>query len=116
MMKKSNLKTVAVEKRGTDARECMVRRPPVVTSVTLATTGEVRRVFYVRRELLFDERGRVCQTPLELGIGLAQAINSRDAEAVAQICWDALNFVHNGQVPEDWLGDYKKDGPVPVAI
>lgn len=88
----------------------------VIRSVTVKETGEARPVFYVRRPLLWDDLGRVCPTPLELGVNLARALERRDKEAVAGFCWSALNFVHNGEVPEDWLGVWNEYGPIPLAI
>ena len=75
-----------------------------------------RRVFYVRREFLVDAEGRPCLTPPELGIALSDAVSKRDKEAVAGCCWAALNFVHNGKVPKNWLGPWKKTGSMLLAI
>jgi len=89
---------------------------PIVRSVYVPGERRRRKVFYVQREMLFDKKGRVCHTPLELGMMLANALSARNKEAVAGICWDALNFVHDGDVPKDWLGVWKKAGPTPLAI
>lgn len=88
----------------------------IVTSVKVKGEPKPNPAFYVRRDKLFDQRGRLCLTPLELGQQLALAIERRDAESVAGCCWDALNFVHNGAVPKNWLGEWKKHGPTPLAI
>jgi len=93
-----------------------IMNAPVVKQVTVQETGEVRPVFYVRREMLWDDRGRICPTPLELGVNLAKALETRDAETVACLCWSALHFVHNGTVPEDWQGVWLEAGPIPLAI
>lgn len=93
-----------------------VRPTKLVTSVKVEGQRKPRRVFYVQREILFDAKGRVCHTPLELGVQLADAINRRDIETVNCICWDALNFVYDGKVPKDWNKFWKKHGPIPLAI
>lgn len=88
----------------------------VIRSVKVQGEKKKRSVFYVRRKMLFDNKGRICRTPLELGVLLSKAIEQRDKETVAAYCWDALNFVHDGKVPKNWLGDWKKYGPTPLAI
>ena len=88
----------------------------IIKSVKVNGEKKRRAVYYVRREILFDDRGRVCQTPLELGRSLTVHLERRDAEAVAGIVWSALNFVHNGKVPRNWLGVWKKYPPVPLAV
>jgi hypothetical protein len=93
-----------------------VKRPKVITSVTVPGETKPRRVFYVRRELLFDKAGRVCRTPLELAHCLQDALDRRDADAVHSIVWDALNFIHGGKVPADWAKEAKRIRAVPLAI
>lgn len=97
-------------------KDNIIKRAKVITSAKVHGTNEVRKVFYVRREMLYDKNGRICPTPLELGIMLSDAMLERDEDAVAGICWDALNFVHNGNVPKDWLGGWKEAGPTPIAV
>ena len=92
------------------------RQAKIVTSVKVPGEPFPRPVFYVLRALLHDARGRTCQTPLELGIALAHFLETRDTESVSGCCWDALNFVHNGKVPRNWLGVWRKAGPTPLAV
>ena len=91
-------------------------RAKVVRRVHVPGEKKPRRVFYVLRPFLVDKNGRPCPTALELGVRLADALGRRDAEAVAGYCWDALNFVHNGRVPKNWLGGWRKAGPTPLAV
>ncbi len=87
-----------------------------VVTATVRETGEVRQVFYVRRDMLHDEKGRICMTPLELAHAMQHAISNRDKTAVASLCWDALSFVHNGNVPPNALHEAKRYGATPLAI
>jgi hypothetical protein len=91
-------------------------RAKIVREVTVHGTQEKRRVFYVRKQLLCDDKGRPCPTPLELGNMLSEALKRRDKDAVAGFCLSALNFVHNGEVPENWADEWKEHGPIPLAI
>lgn len=92
-----------------------VCRPPIVTEVEVEGENP-RRVFYVRRELLFDGEGRVCHSADSLGIQLANALGRRNVDAVNSIVWDTLNFVYNGDVPNDWFKKIRNETPVPLAI
>jgi hypothetical protein len=93
-----------------------VCRPKVITSVHVEGEKQPRKVFYVRREILFDADGRVCHSPDSVGVQLAGALSRRNVDAVDGIVWDALNFVYNGDVPKDWLRKRRKEKPVPLAI
>jgi hypothetical protein len=93
-----------------------VREVKVIRAVKVIGEKNPRPVFYTRREMLFDARGRICKTPLELSMDLATAISSRDTDSVGSICWDALNFVYNGNVPKNWNKLWKKHGATPLAI
>ena len=88
-----------------------------VTMVYVGPERKPRRVFYVRRGFLFDGHGRyVCPTPLELAACLGNSLSHRDAESVDALVWDALNFIYDGDVPDDWLTRMQKMNPVPLAI
>ena len=92
-------------------------RPRVMNAAPIITTNAAGRpVYYVKRPFLYDAYGRTCQTPLELGVNLAQALSQRDKEAVAGHCYAALAFVHDGAIPDDWLGEWKHYSPPPLAI
>lgn len=114
------MKTRAIAKRVclSCGQKCSgeVCRPRVITSVQVEGEKSPRQVFYVRREMLFDPLGRVCHSADSLGIQLANALNTQSVEAVDSIVWEALSFVHNGDVPVDWLRKRRKEQPVPIAI
>lgn len=93
-----------------------VKDAKLITSVHVPGEDRPRPVFYVSRPPIYYSGGKLCRTPLELGVALARAIESRDAEGVAGFCWDALNFVHNGKVPRNWLGAWRKAGPTPLIV
>lgn len=91
-------------------------RAKIVREVTVHGTQEKRRVFYVLKQHLYDDKGRPCPTPLELGHMLSEALKRRDKEAVAGFCLSALNFVHDGEVPDTWADEWKEHGVIPLAI
>lgn len=93
-----------------------VERARIVTEVKVIGSNERRPVFYALRPRLFDEDGVPCQTPTEFGAHIGVMIEQRETDAVMQLCWDALNFVFNGDVPPKAIRRMRKLKPRPLLL